>query len=194
MDVIKTMDRLSNAQGVTGFEHAGITQEVCALFRETAEGLENVRVRSDVSGSAFVTVGSGSPHVLVMAHLDEVAMIVMGIEKNGMLRVASAAGADPKVLPGSRVRVYGRRELTGIVGAIPPHLTASKSAAYKWDHLLSRAVRQGHRPALREGKRARPRRRPRHLLPRGSAGAQKRLHLLKDLGRPRPRFSGASLP
>lgn len=135
MDVIKTMDRLSNAQGVTGFEHAGITATVCELFRETAEGLENVRVRSDVSGSAFVTVGSGSPHVLVMAHLDEVAMIVMGIEKNGMLRVASAAGADPKVLPGSRVRVYGRRELTGIVGAIPPHLTASKSAAYKWEEL-----------------------------------------------------------
>ena len=135
MDPIKTLNRLVKAQGVTGFEHAGITDTVCELFREASEGLENVRIRKDVNGSAFVSCGSGSPKLLVMAHLDEVGMAVTKIEENGMLRIASVAGVDPRVLPGSRVRVYGREALTGVVGAVPPHLTASKKAAYKWDEL-----------------------------------------------------------
>ncbi len=135
METVKILDRLIKAQGVTGFERSGITQTVKELFGEFTEGFAGAKVWSDVNGNAFVQVGESGPTVMIMAHMDEVGMTVTKIEDNGMLRIASVAGVDPRVLPGSRVRVCGKQELMGVVGAVPPHLTASKDKAYKWDEL-----------------------------------------------------------
>ncbi len=140
MDVVKVLDRLVTAQGVTGFEHGGIAGTVAELFREYSEGFDNAEVRIDVNGSVFCTVTGdvepeNAPIVLVMAHQDEVGMTVTKIEDNGMLRIASVAGVDPRVLPGSRVRVYGRETLVGVAGATPPHLVASNKDAYKMEEL-----------------------------------------------------------
>lgn len=135
MDLVKVLNRLITARGVTGFEHEGVKDAVLGLFREFTGGFEGARVYSDVNGNCFAEVGDRGPVILVMAHMDEIGMCVTGIEDNGMLRLASVAGVDPRVLPGSKVKVCGREELTGVVGAIPPHLTASKDKAYKWDEL-----------------------------------------------------------
>ena len=135
MELVKVLNRLIKAPGVTGFEHGGIRDTVLELFREYTEGFDGARVWSDLNGNCYAEVGERGPKLLVMAHMDEIGMCVMNIEKNGMLRMASVAGVDPRVLPGSRVRVMGKRELVGVVGATPPHLTASKDRAYKWDEL-----------------------------------------------------------
>lgn len=135
MELVKVLNRLITAPGVTGYEHSGITDVCLELFREFTVGLPDAKVWSDVNGNAFAEVGDHGPKVLVMAHMDEIGMCVMKIEDNGMLRLGSVAGVDPRVLPGSRVKVYGRETLAGVVGAIPPHLTESKSKAYKWDEL-----------------------------------------------------------
>ena len=135
METVKILDRLIKAQGVTGFERSGITQTVKELFCEFTEGFAGAKVWSDVNGNAFAQVGESGPTVMIMAHMDEVGMMVTKIEDNGMLRIASVAGVDPRVLPGGRVRVCGKKELMGVVGAVPPHLTASKDKAYKWDEI-----------------------------------------------------------
>ena len=109
METVKILDRLIKAQGVTGFERSGITQTVKELFGEFTEGIAGAKVWSDVNGNAFVQVGESGPTVMIMAHMDEVGMTVTKIEDNGMLRIASVAGVDPRVLPGSRVRVCGKQ-------------------------------------------------------------------------------------
>lgn len=135
METVKILNRLVKAKGVTGFEQAGITETVAQLFREFTEGFEDARVWTDRSGSAFASVGRSGPTLMIMAHLDEIGMAVTKIEDNGMLRIASVSGVDPRVLPGSRVLVCGRKDLTGVVGAVPPHLTGSRDKAYKWEEL-----------------------------------------------------------
>lgn len=135
MDLIRVLNRLVTAPGVTGYEHVGITGVCLDLFREFSDGLPCASVWSDVNGNAYVEVGDHGPKVLIMAHMDEIGMCVMKIEDNGMLRLGSVAGVDPRVLPGSRVKVYGREEMAGVAGAIPPHLTETKDKAYKWDEL-----------------------------------------------------------
>ena len=135
METVKILDRLVKAAGVTGYEHAGITETAAELFREFTQGFDNAKVWTDINGNAYASVGDKGPTVLIMAHLDEVGMTGTRIEDNGMLRIDTVAGADPRILPGSRVRVCGRRELLGVVGAVPPHLTASKDKAYKWNEL-----------------------------------------------------------
>lgn len=140
MDVVNVLDRLVKAQGVTGFEHSGVSGTVAELFREYSAGFNGAEIDIDVNGNVFCTVTGdiepeAAPKLLVMAHLDEIGMIVTKIEENGMLRMASVAGVDPRVLPGSRVRVCGKQELLGIVGATPPHLVASNDDSYKMEEL-----------------------------------------------------------
>lgn len=140
MDVLNVLTRLVTAPGVTGFEHAGVTETAAELFREYGGPL-GAEVTTDINGNAFAVVTGelcpeAAPTVLVMAHLDEVGMAVTKIEDNGMLRLSSAAGVDPRVLPGSRIKVYGfGGEFAGVAGATPPHLVASNETAYKMDEL-----------------------------------------------------------
>ena len=64
--------------------------------------------------------------VIVCAHLDEIGMMVSRIEEDGSLRMQSVGGVDPRILPGMRVRVYGKKLLCGVVGAKAPHLLTEK--------------------------------------------------------------------
>ncbi len=135
MDIINVITELVTAAGVTGFEDdaghgGGEAAAVAKLFREYTND-----VWQDVNGNVYARVGTGAPTLLVMAHMDEIGMAVNGIEENGMLRIVSVAGVDPRVLPGSEVRVCGKRELRGIVGAVPPHLLTSNEDAYKMEDL-----------------------------------------------------------
>ena len=46
------------------------------------------------------------------------------VDENGFVKVARDGGMDRRVLPGSRVVVYGQETLNGIVCCLPPHLTS----------------------------------------------------------------------
>ncbi len=140
MDVVKVLDRLVTAQGVTGYEHSGVAGVVAELFREYTEGFNDAAVTTDVNGNVYASVTGeiepeNAPTLLIMAHQDEIGMIVTRIEENGMLRIASVAGVDPRALPGGRVLVCGRQALLGVVGATPPHLVSSSDASYKMEEL-----------------------------------------------------------
>jgi putative aminopeptidase FrvX len=67
---------------------------------------------------------AGPPSLLLAAHLDEIGMVVTKVEDGGFLRVAAIGGVDARYLPGLPVTVHGRQALPGLVGTIPPHLTA----------------------------------------------------------------------
>lgn len=131
MDMFEALSALTAAPGVTGNER-GVADVVSRYFSAYTED-----VRRDRLGNVFAVVGSGKPVVLIMAHMDEIGMVVTNIEENGMLRIQSVAGVDPRVLPGSEVLVYGKEPIKGVVGAIPPHLLNEKDrdSAYKMEDL-----------------------------------------------------------
>ncbi len=131
MDMFQALSELTAAPGVSGNERA-VADVVSRYFSAYTQD-----VRRDKLGNVFAVVGSGKPVVLIMAHMDEIGMVVTNIEENGMLRIASVAGVDPRVLPGSEVLVYGKEPLRGVVGATPPHLLSEqdREAAYKMEDL-----------------------------------------------------------
>lgn len=131
MDMFEALSTLTTASGVSGSEH-GVADAVSRYFSAYTKN-----VKRDKLGNVFATVGEGKPVVLIMAHMDEIGMVVTKIEDNGMLRIQSVAGVDPRVLPGSEVLVYGKEPIKGIVGAIPPHLLNEKDrdSAYKMEDL-----------------------------------------------------------
>lgn len=128
MDMLKGIGKLVSLPGVTGGE-AGAGAGVRECFSEFTG-----QIFSDRLGNVYARIGDeyAKPTVLLMAHMDEIGMMVTQIEENGMLRVCSVAGVDPRVLPGSEVVIHGSKPITGVVGAIPPHLIQQgETEAYK---------------------------------------------------------------
>ena len=131
MDLYKATAALTTANGVTGHE-ASAADVAEKYFRVYTDD-----VWRDSSGNVFARIGNKKPCVMLIAHLDEIGMMVTDIEDNGMLRIRSVAGVDPRVLPGGEVVVFGKKPISAVVGAVPPHLiTGGTDVAYKMDELM----------------------------------------------------------
>ncbi len=124
--------KITAVPGVTGNEGAA-AQEIAEAFRPYADEVRITPLNSVIAHKK----GTG-PRVMICAHLDEIGMMVSKIEEDGCLRLQRVGGVDPRVLPGMRVRVYGKEEtLLGVVGATPPHLLreADRKSNYTFDSL-----------------------------------------------------------
>ena len=119
MDYKECIFSLSECVGLSGFEY-----EVGKHIKTYLENYTN-EVTIDPLGNVRGTIRCGKPNakrVLLDAHMDEIGLMVQGIDKNGFLRFCALGGIDPRILPGALVRVCGREVLFGVVSVKPPHI------------------------------------------------------------------------
>jgi endoglucanase len=113
------MKRLSEANGVSGYEH-----EIREIVQEEF-GRHADKVRVDRLGNVIaLKKGKGKkprPAILLATHMDEIGLIVSELEE-GFIHFQQVGGYDDRVLLGQEVTVHGRRALPGIIGARPPHV------------------------------------------------------------------------
>lgn len=67
-----------------------------------------------------------SKKLLVSAHMDEVGFLVHSITEDGMLKLSSVGGIDPRVLVGRRMKA-GPHKVNGIISIKAIHLTTPES-------------------------------------------------------------------
>jgi tetrahedral aminopeptidase len=118
MKTIETLTILSNLSGVSGDE----TEVRYYLSDLLAKGRFETRV--DSIGNLLVRKGQGrqkSKRIMLAAHMDEVGLMIMDFEKNGLLRFKAVGGIDSRVLVAKRLLV-GMHELPGVIGSKPIHL------------------------------------------------------------------------
>jgi len=60
----------------------------------------------DEMGNIWFTVGEGEPHILFVAHTDEIGLLIEEITKEGTLKVKGQGGFFPKMYEGHLVVVY----------------------------------------------------------------------------------------
>ncbi len=119
MDIVPLLKRLSEASGVSGYEHQvrDIARDELGRFAD--------EIRTDALGNLIaVKRGTSSeprPAVMIATHMDEIGLIVSELEE-GFIHFQQVGGYDDRVLLGQEVIVHGRRELPGIIGARPPHV------------------------------------------------------------------------
>ena len=120
MNIEEFLREAAGLPGVSGME-LPVAEYIADAFRPYVDEVHITPLASVVARRK----GKG-PKVMISAHLDEIGMMVSKIEEDGCLRMQSVGGVDPRVLPGMRVRVYGKKQVMGVVGATPPHLLSAK--------------------------------------------------------------------
>lgn len=111
------LQELSNLNGVSGRE-----DEVRSfIYEKVAERADEVRFDALGSLIAVKRPKASGPAVMLAAHMDEVGLMVTGIDKSGMLKVQPVGSIDHRVLVSKPVTV-GRDRIRGVIGSKPIHL------------------------------------------------------------------------
>lgn len=80
-------------------------------------------VSTDIFGNCIAHKTGNGPKVLIMAHADEVGLMIHYIDDNGFLYFKEIGGIDTNLLPGRRVLIQGiNGSVTGVIGRKPIHL------------------------------------------------------------------------
>jgi len=127
---LRLLEKLCNACSVSGDEG-----EVRRIVLEELKGHAG-DVRVDSLGNVLVTrTGSGPTtslragkkrlKVMVSAHMDEVGLMLVADDGDGLFRFEIVGGIDLRQLPGKAVLV-GKDHLPGVIGACPIHLTTAE--------------------------------------------------------------------
>lgn len=124
----------TEAPGPSGRENV-VCDAIAARWTPLAD-----EIRVDAMGSLIALQrGNGPeprPAVMAAAHMDEIGLIVTGIEGD-FLRAHSLGGIDRRVLLGLDVVVHGKRDLPGIIGSRPPHVltAAEREKIIAWEEV-----------------------------------------------------------
>ena len=116
---------LTALRGVSGNEDA-VRAYILEKVKQTAD-----EVKVDRMGNVLATrkarkrKRSGVSHVALAAHMDEVSMIVLGANENGLISYDTVGGIDPRVVVSKRVLI-GEKEVPGVIGAKAIHLQSAE--------------------------------------------------------------------
>ncbi|MDF2804055.1 MAG: Endoglucanase, aminopeptidase family [Anaerocolumna sp.] len=105
-------------------------------IKELFNGLGEISI-NDMNNIYIHKSGKNKFKIMLMAHSDEVFLMVSDILSNGFLKF-NAVGIDPKTLVSQEVTVHGRKKIHGIIGIKPPHLMKEeeKKQGIKVEQLL----------------------------------------------------------
>ncbi|MBU1093653.1 MAG: M20/M25/M40 family metallo-hydrolase [Firmicutes bacterium] len=119
---------LFDLPGTSGYE-----ANIRTYMRNYMEKFPNYEIVTDRLGSIFVVKKAEDPNapvVMVAGHMDEVGLMVVGINNQGMLKLQNLGSLNGEVLVSQVLNVYTKNGvIKGIVGAIPPHLKKEQSSA-----------------------------------------------------------------
>lgn len=116
------LKELSEARGVSGNENA-VRQIILDATKDTAD-----EHRVDALGNLIALKkgqGNSQRKVMVAAHMDEIGLMIVQIEKDGALRFRPVGGIDDRVLLAKKVLI-GDNKVPGVIGSKPVHLLEPK--------------------------------------------------------------------
>ncbi|HEX9760974.1 MAG TPA: M20/M25/M40 family metallo-hydrolase [Candidatus Acidoferrales bacterium] len=126
--------RFTETPTVTGYEEM--------LAAEIRARLKDFSPQTDNLGNVYVTLGSGAPHRLIVAPMDEPGYVVSGITPDGYLRVQrlpqnpSPHGLFDLLHAAQPVVIYtrGGKWISGIVAGRSTHIQGGRRDAPRGDH------------------------------------------------------------
>lgn len=123
MELEKVIMSLADTSGVSGDEEKAAELALSYLKDYTDDCcIKNGNIVGHIGKKG------GKPHVLLDAHIDQIGLVVTYITDDGFLKVSNCGGIDRRLLLAQQVTVLGKEPVTGIICAIPPHLSTDESS------------------------------------------------------------------
>ena len=132
--LIEILTELCAADGVSGDE-GRVAEYICNAVKEAG-----YKAKTDRLGNVSVFVKGKSDEKLRMidAHMDEVGFIVTSITPEGYIKLAPVGGFDPRIVPGKRIRITGKKGVTpAVIGICPVHLAHGNNKAAQVSELYA---------------------------------------------------------
>lgn len=113
--------KLCNVEGTPGDESPAMK-----LAAEELGFCEDIKCDPICGVSAFLGDKNAKRQIMFDAHIDQIALIVTEIDEDGFLHLSNLGGIDRRTMPGSLVKVFGKKVLSGVVCCLPPHISGGK--------------------------------------------------------------------
>ncbi|HHW48111.1 MAG TPA: M42 family metallopeptidase [Clostridiaceae bacterium] len=134
MGCLDTLKELTQYTAVSGreYEFAAVLKD---KFSEICDSVEIDKFYNVIALKKGM--GINGPRIMVLAHLDEIGFLVKSIDKNGFIKFTNVGGIDARILLSHEVIIHGKKDITGVIGAKPPHMLEAdeKKKAVKIDEL-----------------------------------------------------------
>lgn len=114
---------LCGISAVSGAENVGIAG-IAGVFGRFFEEVSN-----DDFGNTFGFIRcekENAPLIMLDAHIDTIGLMVTKINDGGFVNFLPVGGVDMRILPATEVIIHGKKDVYGIIGAVPPHLLSKK--------------------------------------------------------------------
>lgn len=121
MNTLEILQRLSSIPGVSGDE-TRVREATIELIKDYCE------YKTDAVGNLIASKkGAKRPknRLMLSAHMDEVGLIVTGVDDSGLVRFDTVGGIDNRVIFGRAVEI-GENRICGVIGAKVLHQTEDK--------------------------------------------------------------------
>lgn len=113
----ETLERLSNAYGISGYE-----EEIRGIIREELEEYVD-EFKVDKLGNIIAIKNGSKPSVMIAAHMDEIGLMVKHVDDKGFIRFIKCGGWFDQTLLNERVILHSPKgKFFGIIGSKPPHI------------------------------------------------------------------------
>jgi putative aminopeptidase FrvX len=113
----ETLERLSNAHGVSGSEGS-----VYDIIRAELRGSVD-EIREDALGNLIAVKKGDRFRIMIASHMDEIGLMVNYIDEKGYIRFVTFGSWYAPTLYNQRVILHGEKgRVVGVVGGKPPHV------------------------------------------------------------------------
>jgi endoglucanase len=105
------LEQLVNLEGVSGNEHSVRN----FILKESRKYSKNVSV--DKMGNIVVRKKGTRPRIVLLAHMDEVGLMVRSIDKKGKVFISEVGGVEPSILLAQRVyiKTQNKVKIRGVI-------------------------------------------------------------------------------
>ena len=125
MNIENKVSELTAIDGVSGFE----TEIAEYLENELSKTCDEVWINKHKSVIGLIKSDKeNAKKIMIDAHLDQIGMMVKGIDDKGFISFTNIGGIDERILPSSEVYILGKEKVYGVIGAKPPHLLTKEDS------------------------------------------------------------------
>jgi len=126
LEGIDIFEQVLKTPGVAGYEKP-IRDKIHGLITDYVKVDDPESIEEDNIGNLIYELENPGPEVALVAHMDEIGMVVSNIEDDGYLRIKKIGGVLDPLLAGRHVKIHTDEEpINGVIGHRPPHLTTDQ--------------------------------------------------------------------